>query len=64
MDMDTQVQIQNEAIFISHSANTLAKVMNPTILPLTKGKLVRQTGFISLFIGTGLGEGKLLIQTC
>ena len=57
MDMDTQVQIQNEAICIS-------KVMNPTILPLTKGKMVGQTGFISLFIAIGPGERKLLIQPC
>ena len=33
MDMPTQVQIQNEAVYISHNANTLGKGINPTILP-------------------------------
>ena len=32
MDMVTQVQILDKAVCISHSANTLGKGMNPTIL--------------------------------
>ena len=32
MDTVTQVQILDEAVWISHSANTLEKGMNPTIL--------------------------------
>ena len=31
MDLVTRVQIQNEAVCISHSANTLGKGMNLTI---------------------------------
>ena len=31
--MATQVQILKEAVGISHSANSLGKDMNPTILP-------------------------------
>ena len=31
-DMATQVQILNEAVYISHSANTIGKGINPTIL--------------------------------
>ena len=38
MNFATKVQILNEAICISHSANTLEKGMNPTILPPAKGK--------------------------
>ena len=33
MDMATQVQILDEAVCISYSANTIVKGMNPTILP-------------------------------
>ena len=33
------VQILNEAVWISHSANTLGRVMNPTILLPGIGKL-------------------------
>ena len=33
MDMVTHIQIFGKAVFISHSANTLDKGMNPTILP-------------------------------
>ena len=36
MDMATQVQTLDKAVFISH--NTIQKGMNPTILPSTKGK--------------------------
>ena len=34
MDTATRVQIQDKAVSISHSANTLEKGMNLTILPL------------------------------
>ena len=37
--------------------------MNPIILPPAIGKIVGQTGFISLGEATSLGEGKLWIQT-
>ena len=33
MDMVTQVQILDEVVCIPHSADTLNKGMNPTILP-------------------------------
>ena len=33
MDMATQVQILDKAVYISHSANTLGEGMNPTICP-------------------------------
>ena len=36
MAMATQVQILNKVDHISHSANTLGKGMNPTILPSAK----------------------------
>ena len=38
MDTATQVQILNETDSISHSTNTLAKGMNPIILPPAMGK--------------------------
>ena len=38
MDMASRVQILNEAVCISYSANTLQKGMNPIILPLAMGK--------------------------
>ena len=38
MDMVTQVQILDEANYISHSTNTLGKGMNPIILPPAMGK--------------------------
>ena len=38
MDMETRVQILDKAICISHSANTLRKAVNPTILPPAIGK--------------------------
>ena len=37
MDMVIRVQIQDNAVCISHSADPLAKVMNPIILPLAIG---------------------------
>ena len=48
---------------ISHSTNTLGKCMNPIILPPAMGKIVGQTKFFSLGEATGLGEGKLWIET-
>ena len=33
MDLSTRVQILDEALYISYTANTLGKSMNPTILP-------------------------------
>ena len=39
MDAVNRVQIQDETVSISQSANTLGKGMNPTILPPATGKL-------------------------
>ena len=63
MDLATRVQILDEAVCISHSANILEKGMNPTILPPSMGNIVGQTGLFSLGMATGLGEGKHWIQT-
>ena len=60
MNAVTRIQIPDEAVGISHGAYTLAKGMNPTILPRTMGKIVDQTGLFSLCMVTGLGEGKLI----
>ena len=38
MDSETRVQILAEGIYISHSVNTLEKVMNPIILHREKDK--------------------------
>ena len=38
MDMVTRVQILDETVCISPSANILEKGMNPIILPLAMGK--------------------------
>ena len=46
METVTQVQILDEAVCILHSANTIGKGMNPTILPPVMGKIV---GHILLF---------------
>ena len=59
MDIATRVQIQDESVYISHSANTLGKGKNPTILPLALSRIVGQTGFFSLGMVTSLEEGKL-----
>ena len=59
MDTTTRVQILNESVCISHSSNTLGKVMKPAILPPAMGKMVTQTGLFSLGMATSLGEGKL-----
>ena len=59
MDTATQVQILDEAFFISDGANTLEKGINSTILLPAMGKIIRQIGLFNLVIATGLGEGKL-----
>ena len=41
MNIATRVQILDEAVYISYSANDFAKGMNLTILPLTLGKIER-----------------------
>ena len=38
MDTVTKVQILDEAVCISHSADTLGKIINLRILPLSQGK--------------------------
>ena len=38
--------------------------MNLIILPPAIGKFVGQTGLFNVSVATGLGEGKLWIQTC
>ena len=48
MDMSTQVQIVDEAVYISHRINVLGKGMNITINPPVKGKIVGQTGPLTL----------------
>ena len=50
MEINTAIRVQmlNEAVCISHGANTFGKCMNPTILPTPMGKIVRQTGLFSL----------------
>ena len=51
--------ILDEAVYISHSANTLGKVMNATILPSALDKILGQTGLFNHGIATSPGEGKL-----
>ena len=46
-----------------YCANTLVKVMNPTILSPAVGKIVGQTELLSFGMTTSLEEGKLWIQT-
>ena len=48
MDSSIRVQFLDEAVGISHSANTLGKGMNPYILPPAMGKIVGQTGLFNL----------------
>ena len=38
MDMVAQVQIMDEAVYISHSSDTLRKSMYPSILSTAMGK--------------------------
>ena len=54
--MPTRVQNLDEAVYISHCANTLGIGMNPTILPLVKAKIVGQTRIFKLGIATNQGE--------
>ena len=63
MNTATRVQILDDAVCISHSANTLGKGMNPTILPQAVGNIVDQTWFFNLGMTTRLEKGKLWIQT-
>ena len=63
MNLTTEVQILNEVLYISHSANTLGKDTNPTIFTPTMNKIIGQTGLFNFGLTTGLGEGKLWIQT-
>ena len=80
IDMPSQVQNLDKAIFISYNANTFGKDMNLTA-PLSVsvsvclsvclsfslscyGYIVDQAGLFILIMTTGLGEGKLWIQTC
>ena len=60
-DKATWIQNLDETVWISHSANSLRKGMNPIILPLAMGKYLSRQG--SLGIPTVLGEGKLWIQS-
>ena len=62
MDNSTRVQIPDEAVRISHTACTLEKRMNPTILSPAMGKILEPTGLFSLGMTTSHVEGKLWIQ--
>ena len=60
MDIATQVQNLDEAVCISHSANTVGKGMYPIILPsYSYGQILVQTVFFNLGMATRLGVGKL-----
>ena len=59
MDMATRVQILDEAVCISHSANTLEKVMNPNILLLANSSA---DWALCLGMTTGLVERKTLLK--
>ena len=61
MDTVTQVQILDEAVCISHNANTLGRYESNY---LAIREIARQTGLFSLDMATSLGEGKLWIQFC
>ena len=56
MDIANRVQILDEAVCISHSTNTFRKGSNPTILLLTKSKMVGQSGLFNVGMTSGLGE--------
>ena len=54
-DLVTRVQILDEVVFISHSANTLEKVyIQPSFL-----QIAGQTGNFSLCMAISVEEGKL-----
>ena len=59
MDMVTRVQILDEVAYISQSANSLRKGMNPTILPPAMGKIIGKTGLFNFGMETSLGEWNL-----
>ena len=59
MDTAIRVQIRDQSVCISNSANTFGKSMNLTIQPPAMGKPVGRTEFFSLGIPTSLGKGKL-----
>ena len=64
MDSATQVQTLDKAVCISHSANTLRKSINPTILLLpVMSKIVGQSVLFNFGMATSLREGKVWIQT-
>ena len=48
MDSGTRVQILDEAVCISHSANNLGKSLNPIILPPAVDKLLGRLGSLTL----------------
>ena len=49
--MQSKFKSLNKAVYISYSTNTLGKSINPNILSLAMGKIVRQTGLFNLGIG-------------
>ena len=63
MDTVTWVQIPVKAAYISHSANTIVKSMNPIIHSPAMGKAVGLTRLFDRGMTTGIGEGKHWIQT-
>ena len=75
VDSATRVQILNEAVSISHSANTFEKSMNPTSLHSDKRKIVGLTGAFNFGMATekenqlltwrGMGSTRLfLLKMC
>ena len=62
MDTVIRVQILDEPVSISHSANTVGKGMNLTILPPSMVRIVGQTELFNLGTATGIGEGQFWIK--
>ena len=58
MDTATRIQFLDEAVCISHSANTIGRGMAPNFLLPAKDKIVGQTKLFNFGITTDLGEGK------
>ena len=56
MNKVTQVQILDEAVYISHKGNSLGKDMNSTIPSPAMGKIVGRTGLFNFGIVTDLSE--------
>ena len=48
MDTETQVQILDKAVCLSHSVNILEKDIIPSIHPPAVGKTVEETGLFKL----------------